>query len=142
MRRQFAAWIAVQPSTVGWAAAMLCLAVTCWTAGFDIIYACQDVEFDRQMGLYTIPARLGIAGALHLARASHAVTVCSLLMLGWYCQLGLIYHAAVLTVAGLLVIEHCLVKPMDLRRVNVAFFTINGCVSLLLALGTIADILL
>ncbi len=136
------AWIAIQPATVGYAVALLCVAVTCWTAGFDMIYACQDVEFDRQMGLYSVPARLGIAKALWLARTAHAVVICSLLALGWLSELGWLYYAALLVVAGLLLVEHCLVRPTDLKRINVAFFTINGAVSLILAIATIADILL
>jgi len=136
------AWIAIDPATLGWAAAVLCLAVTCWTAGFDILYACQDVDFDRRTGLYSVAAKLGIAKALWVARVGHAGTVGCLMLLGRFAALGWLYFAAVGVVAGLLIIEHALVRPTDLSKVNVAFFTVNGCVSILLALATIVDILL
>lgn len=121
-----AAWIAIT-GNVDWRIAWLSLAVLFWTAGFDIIYACQDADFDRREGLHSIPARLGIARALLLSRMFHIITVISLVMLST--SLGL-SPWPVLPVAALLIYEQSLVKPDDLSKVNMAFFTINGFLGL------------
>lgn len=121
-----AAWIAIT-GNIDWRIAWLSLAVLFWTAGFDIIYACQDADFDRREGLHSIPARLGIARALLLSRVFHIITVISLLMLST--SLGL-SPWPVLPVAALLIYEQSLVKPDDLSKVNMAFFTINGFLGL------------
>jgi 4-hydroxybenzoate polyprenyltransferase len=145
------AWIAlrgevllVQPLDIV-PAVLLGLAVFTWVSGFDIIYACQDADFDRQAKLHSVPARLGIAGALRLAAVCHLVTLVLLAALPLLCpQLGLgwIYGGGVAFVAVLLVYEHALVKPTDLTRVNAAFFNVNAVISLgLLVVGTI-DLLL
>ncbi len=106
-------------------------AVLSWVAGFDIIYACQDVAFDRQAGLRSVPARLGVTQALRLAAACHLGMVILLVALPWfYPLLGWIYGIGVLAVAGLLVYEHAVVRPDDLARVNVAFFHVNAVVSI------------
>ncbi|MGD9722440.1 MAG: UbiA-like polyprenyltransferase [Pirellulales bacterium] len=106
-------------------------AVLLWVAGFDIIYACQDVEFDRQAGLHSVPARLGVARALRLAAACHLGMVLLLAALAWvFPPLGWIYGLGVAAVAALLVYEHRLVRPDDLDRVNVAFFQVNAVVSI------------
>lgn len=122
------AWIAV---TGGFAATpvVLGLAVVFWVAGFDTIYACQDVDFDRREGLHSLPARLGVARALLLARLAHAL--CVALLAGVYLlePLHPAYLAGVVGVAALLVYEHSLVSPGDLSRVNAAFFSVNGWVS-------------
>lgn len=122
-------------------ALILGLAVLAWVSGFDIIYACQDADFDRQAKLHSVPARLGVAGALRLAAACHLVTLVLFAVLPWLCpQLGLgwIYGAGVLIVAGLLAYEHALVKPGDLTRVNAAFFNVNAVISLgLLVVGAV-----
>jgi 4-hydroxybenzoate polyprenyltransferase len=136
-----AAWIALRGS-LDLPPLWLALAVLCWVAGFDIIYACQDVSFDRQAGLKSIPSRLGIAGSLRLAGLCHALMVAALVGLGLSYPLGRIYFAGVAAVAALLVYEHAIVRPDDLTRVNLAFFHVNVVISLgLLALG-VADLLI
>ena len=136
-----AAWIAVRGSLdprILW----LTAAVTFWTAGFDVIYSCQDYEFDIAEGLNSVPRVLGIAGALWAARAMHALMVVCLLALVWTLHLGALALAGVGAIVALLVYEHSLVKPHDLSRVNAAFFTMNGYVSVLFFLFWAADILL
>src|SRR5208283_4994530 len=136
-----AAWIAVRGSLdprILW----LTAAVTFWTAGFDVIYSCQDYEFDIAEGLYSVPRVLGIAGALRAARAMHALMVVCLLALVHTLHLGALALAGVGAIVALLVYEHSLVKPHDLSRVNAAFFTMNGYVSVLFFLFWAADILL
>ena len=137
-----AAWIAIDPASLGWPA-MILLGVVCfWMAGFDIIYACQDVEVDRRDRLFSVPARFGVARALLVSRACHVLTVGLLVALGLVVGLGWIYWVAVALTAILLTAEQAVVSPTDLSRVNLAFFTINGCVSLLLGAATVADLLL
>jgi len=135
-----AAWIAVHPASLGVPALLLMATVACWIGGFDILYACQDIEVDRAEGLFSLPSRLGPWGALWVARASHAVAVACLIGLGVVCDLGPIYAGGVLLAAALLVVENALVRPGDYRRVNVAFFTINGIVSVALAAAAIIDV--
>ena len=117
-----AAWIAVT-GTLDPRITLLSFAVMLWTAGFDIIYACQDEAFDRREGLFSLPARLGVARALQLSRVFHVVTVMALGALSL--SFGLVPWP-VLPVAALLIYEHSLVRPDDLSKVDVAFFTING----------------
>jgi len=105
------------------------LAVLLWVAGFDTIYACPDVDFDRREGLHSLPARLGVARALLLARLFHVGSVLLLLALYAVTPLHPVYLAGVVGVAALLVYEHSLVRADDLSRVNVAFFTLNGWIS-------------
>ena len=136
-----AAWIAVRGS-LDWAPVLLTAAVVLWVGGFDIIYACQDVEFDRGAGLHSLPAKLGIARALLISRGMHIFTVALLLLLPRLAPLGVIYYLGVVVVAALLAYEHSLVKADDLSRVNAAFFTVNGFVSLGLFFFTAADVLL
>jgi 4-hydroxybenzoate polyprenyltransferase len=135
------AWIAVRGDLEGNLQPILWLAaaVLCWVAGFDLIYACQDREFDRRVGLYSIPARFGIAFALHLSSALHVVTVVALSMVAISAHLSLVYWIAIAITALLLVWEHRLVSPADLSRVDVAFFTINGWIGVGLFLGLVAD---
>lgn len=137
-----AAWLAVHPASVGWPAIVLMAAVTCWIGGFDIIYACQDVECDRKEGLHSLPARLGVAPSLWIARASHLLTVVLLAALAPMAGLGTLYGAGVVLVAVLLLVENGLVRATDLSRINLAFFTINGVISLVFAAFAVADILL
>jgi 4-hydroxybenzoate polyprenyltransferase len=137
-----AAWIAVDPASLGWPAVMLMGVVCFWMAGFDIIYACQDVEVDRRDGLWSIPARLGVGPALLISRACHVATVGLLLAFGMLVGLGWVYWLAVGVTAMLLAAEQAVVSPNNLSRVNLAFFTLNGCVSLLLGGATIVDVLL
>jgi 4-hydroxybenzoate polyprenyltransferase len=140
-----AAWIAIRGEAVlqhaGDLAPALVLggAVLTWVAGFDIIYACQDFEFDRQSGLHSVPARWGIPRALRIAAGCHAATVSLLALLPTvYEPFGTLYWIAVAAVAVLLIYEHALVRPDDLQRVNTAFFHVNAAISLgLLAAGAL-----
>lgn len=140
-----AAWIAIRGEAVLadpadlLPAAVLGAAVFAWVGGFDILYACQDYEYDKSVGLHSLPTRLGVRGALRLAAASHALAVVLLALLPLvYPPFGVVYWAGVAIVAGLLVYEHALVKPDDLDRVNTAFFNVNAVISLgLLAVGVI-----
>lgn len=136
-----AAWLAIHPRSAGWPAVALMGAVTLWIGGFDIIYACQDITFDRAAGLFSLPAKVGPAKSLWMARSAHAGTVVLLLLLARLADLGGIYLAGVAAVAVLLVVENLLVRPNDFSRVNVAFFTVNGVISVLLAVLTIVDVL-
>ena len=135
-----AAWIALR-GDLAWPPAWLGLAVLLWVAGFDIIYACQDYEFDQAQGLHSLPARLGVRGALRLAAACHAAMVGALVGLGRSYPMGPVYFVGIGVVALLLVYEHAIVRPDDLTRVNLAFFQVNVGISLgLLAIG-VADLL-
>jgi 4-hydroxybenzoate polyprenyltransferase len=135
------AWIAIS-GTLAMTPIWMALAVTAWTAGFDIIYACQDYQSDRQLGVFSVPARIGIAPALWVARITHAFCLAMLVQIGRSTpQLGTLYYAGVGLAAVLLVVEHGLVKPHDLSKVGLAFFTINGIISLALGTLGIADVL-
>ena len=135
-----AAWIAIRGS-IGLPPLILGLGVLFWVSGFDIIYACQDFAFDRAAGLHSVPARLGLRGALRLAAFCHLLMVASLIALGLsYPGLGPIYFTGVALVALLLVYEHALVRPDDLTRVNVAFFQVNIAISLGLLAVSVADL--
>ncbi len=137
-----AAWIAVDPASLGWPAVLLTGAVLFWIAGFDIIYACQDVGVDRRDGLHALPARHGVATALWISRGCHVLTVAALCGLGLAANLGWLYWAALAGTTLLLAAEQAVVRANDLTRVNLAFFTLNGFISLLLGIATIADIVL
>jgi 4-hydroxybenzoate polyprenyltransferase len=130
-------WIAVR-ATFDPPIFVLWFALTVWIAGFDLIYACQDVEFDRAAGLHSVPARFGIAAALHTAKLCHALTVLAFAGLGWMTGLGALYWVGVLVVAGLFVYEHSLVSPSDLSRLDVAFFNVNGYVAVILFVAVLA----
>jgi 4-hydroxybenzoate polyprenyltransferase len=132
-----AAWIALR-GDLQWPPVLLGLAVLFWVSGFDVIYACQDVEFDRKYGLYSLPRRLGVRNALRVAALSHLLMIVCLVGLGLSVPLGKVYFGGVAGIAALLVYEHALVRPDDLSRVNVAFFQVNIVISLgLLAVGVI-----
>ncbi len=134
-----AAWIAVR-GTLDWPILLLAAAVTLWTAGFDIIYACQDVEFDRKTGLYSFPSKWGLRPALRISSLLHAVMVGLLCLLALTQGLGWISLSGLAAVAVLLAYEHHLVKPDDLSRINAAFFTVNGYISVLFFLSWALDI--
>ncbi|MBX3395783.1 MAG: putative 4-hydroxybenzoate polyprenyltransferase [Phycisphaerae bacterium] len=136
-----AAWIAIHPATLGWPALLLTGAVLFWISGFDLIYACQDADIDRRDGLFSIPARFGIARALLISRIAHVATVALLIALGWTTERNWLYWTAVGITALLLASEQAVVKPNDLSRVNLAFFTLNGFVSILFASAAIADLI-
>ena len=109
--------------------------------GFDIIYACQDLEVDRQIGLRSIPAWLGMERALWVARVAHLLMIGALAALGWTTpELGRFYWIGLAVVGGLLAVEHWLVRGRDLTRVNIAFFNVNGVISVCLLLVTLADL--
>ncbi len=138
------AWIAGAGGLVGdlRIPVLLGVAVMLWVAGFDVVYACQDVEADRRLGLHSIPARLGIPRALGIAALLHALCLAAFAAFRPLAGLGWFYGGAVVLAGALLAVEHAIVSPSDLRRVNVAFFNLNGIVALLLGAGGIADVLL
>ena len=136
-----AAWVAFR-GELSLTPVLLGLAVTFWVSGFDILYACQDYDFDTKAGLHSIPARFGIGRSLKIAALLHLVMVCMLVGVGISMPLGWIYFGGVLVVASLLVYEHSLVKPEDLSKVNVAFFQMNILISIGLLCVTLADLLI
>jgi 4-hydroxybenzoate polyprenyltransferase len=129
-----AAWIAVRGTIDSPTPLLLSLLVMMWTAGFDVMYACQDFEFDRKAGLRSIPARFGIANSLWIARLFHAQAFMVLILLFFETSLGILAMIGVIAVGALLVYQHTLVKPNDLSRMNAAFFTTNAFVSVILFL--------
>lgn len=132
-------WVAVTGS-VTWTSIILYLTVAMWTAGFDIIYACQDVEFDRKEGLHSIPAKFGISRALEIARVLHALTAAGFALLLILTDLSWWYFAGTIVAAALLLYEHRLVKPNDLSKLNAAFFTMNGVLSAVIFVFTFIDL--
>ena len=133
------AWIAIT-GTFDWQPFILGMAVACWIAGFDTMYACQDIDFDRKHSLYSIPARFGEEGALIFSAVFHVGTVFFLVLTGLILKLGLFYYTGVLLAAIILLYEHAIVKPGDLSRVNFASFKINRYVGLLIFITTLIDI--
>jgi 4-hydroxybenzoate polyprenyltransferase len=136
-----AAWIAVRGS-LDWRIVVLTGAVLLWVGGFDVLYACQDVEHDRKVGLNSVPQALGVVPAFWIARAMH---VGMLLMLCWLVVLfglGKVAMLGVVVVATLLLYEHSIISPKDLRRMNAAFFTLNGVISVVFFGFVAADVLL
>lgn len=136
------AWIAIAGS-LAWPPVIMALAVLTWTAGFDIIYGCQDYDCDVRDGISSVPARMGIARALWVSRATHLLCFALLVTLGFVSQqLGTLYFVGVACAGVLLVVEHAIVKPHDLSKVGLAFFTINGIVSLLVGTLGVIDVLM
>ena len=135
------AWIAV---TGGFdlPPVLLGLAVLSWVAGFDVLYACQDHDFDIGTGLHSIPARFGLAGALRLARLFHLLAVLLMVWVGVAADMHIVYFAGVAAIAALLVWEHRLVRADDLTEVNTAFMTMNSLVSVAYFAFTLADLLI
>ena len=132
-------WIAVRgrfepPALVLW------LALTVWIAGFDLIYACQDVEVDRAQKLHSVPARFGIPAALMLARVNHVVTAGALAALGLMMGLGVVYWLGWVAVVGLLIYEHSLVRPGDLSRLDMAFFNVNGYIAVIVLVAVVGGL--
>jgi 4-hydroxybenzoate polyprenyltransferase len=132
-------WVAVTGS-VTWTAIILYITVALWTAGFDVIYACQDVDFDRKEGLHSIPARFGISRALGIARMLHALTAAGFALLLILTDLSWWYFVGMVVSAILLLYEHRLVKPNDLSKLNAAFFTMNGVLSAVIFVFTFIDL--
>ena len=136
-----AAWIAINPATLGWPTLILALGVMFWVAGFDIIYAVQDVNTDRHQGLHSLPARLGTNGALWLSRGSHLASIICLSYLISLSTLSWLYLIGVIAMAGLLLWEHLLVRDGNLARIHMAFMTANGSASIAMGLLGIVDVL-
>jgi 4-hydroxybenzoate polyprenyltransferase len=128
-----AAWIAITGG-LDWRMLILCAAVTLWVGGFDVLYACQDIDFDKEAGLYSVPKRFGVAHALRIARMMHVGLVLLLIWLAASFALPWPAWAGIAVVAGLLTYEHSLVKANDLSKLNAAFFTVNGYISILFLL--------
>ena len=128
MMSPIAAWIAVRDE-FAWPPTLLAAVIFFWVGGFDIIYACQDAEFDQNRRLYSIPARFGVRGALRFAFVSHLITIAALFLLWHLAALGTVFLLGIVAISGLLLYQHWLVTPDDLKRVNIAFFNVNAVVS-------------
>jgi 4-hydroxybenzoate polyprenyltransferase len=135
------AWIAVR-GTLDIEIVPLCVGIVFWLAGFDTLYALQDIEFDRSHGLYSIPRRFGIKKAILFSRIFHFITMCMLAITGIIFNLNFIYWIGMAAVAGLLLYEHSLVKADDLSRLNMAFFNMNGYISITVFVFTLVALLL
>lgn len=134
------AWVAVA-GTIDWPPVVMFAAVATWTAGFDIIYACQDYDSDIACGVFSIPAALGLRRALWVSRVTHAACAAMLVLLGLIVpQFGVIYFLAAGLAIALLAVEQAMVRPGDLSKVNVAFFTMNGVISLVVGTLGIVDL--
>lgn len=132
-------WVAAGGNLLTAAPWILALAVTTWVAGFDIIYASQDIEFDKGEKLHSMPEQFGLGTALNISSALHVVTVISLATLGYVLNLGVFFWVGFATVTGMLIYEHSIVSKNDLSRVNAAFFTVNGVVSILAFAAILVD---
>jgi 4-hydroxybenzoate polyprenyltransferase len=135
------AWIAVTGG-VSAPALWLMAAVATWIGGFDILYALADREFDQKHGLKSIPVRFGVRGALALSAGLHAITVAALCGLARSAGLGLVYWVGIVGITAILLWEHAILRPSDLRRLDMAFFNLNGYVSMAFLIATGADLLL
>ena len=135
-----AAWIAVRGS-LDPRILLLTAAVTFWVGGFDVLYACQDYDFDREHGLHSIPRFIGISGALWISRSFHLIMMALLVALIVTFGLGKLAVVGIIAVLGLLVYEHSLVSPGDLSKLNAAFFTMNGVISVVFFCFVAADLL-
>lgn len=140
MLSPIAAWIALR-GNVEATPALLAAVIFFWVGGFDILYATQDAEFDRERGLFSIPAKVGIPAALKIAAVSHVLTVIALLALWKFAPLGPVFLVGIVGLALLLAYEHSLVRPNDLSRVNTAFFHVNAIVSVGILILGIVDML-
>ncbi|MBS0203950.1 MAG: UbiA family prenyltransferase [Planctomycetes bacterium] len=139
MLSPIAAWIAIR-GELAVTPALLSAVIFFWVGGFDILYACQDADFDRQERLYSIPSRWGIPFALRLALVSHLLTIVALFALWHFAGLGVVFLVGISAVAVLLLYEHWLVSPADLTRINLAFFHVNALISMGLLLVGVADL--
>jgi 4-hydroxybenzoate polyprenyltransferase len=139
-----AAWLAVDGefSARAWAPFVLGLAVACWVAGFDVLYACQDEAFDRAHGLFSLPARLGARRAMYVARALHAAAIAGFAAFGWLVPLGPGWLLGTAVAAALLAWQHRLLRPDDLSRIHMAFFTANGVIAVLMFVAGCVDLYL
>ena len=133
------AWVAIREE-ISFVSLLLGTAVVFWLVGFDILYSCMDVEFDRENNLKSIPQRFGVENALRIAFVSHGLMILFLaVLLKFVDELGILYSAGVIIVAGLLIYEHSLVRPDNLSKINIAFFNMNGVISIGLMFFVIAD---
>ncbi|UCD27771.1 MAG: UbiA family prenyltransferase [Planctomycetota bacterium] len=137
-----AAWLAIHPASVGSPAVVLLFTVTLWIGGFDIIYACQDIQIDQAEKLFSLPSHIGPARALWIARLAHLGTIVLLVILMPLANLGWLYGIGVGMVAILLLIENALVRADDFSKINLAFFAVNGIISIVLGILAIIDCLL
>jgi 4-hydroxybenzoate polyprenyltransferase len=133
------AWLAVT-GYFAWPPVVLGFAVMFWVAGFDILYACQDYEFDRKSKLHSIPKRVGIKNALRLAKLSHLISFALMGWLGFLVPLYFVYTIGLIIIAGLLTYEHSLLKSSDLSRLDMAFFRMNGIISMVFFFAILGDI--
>jgi 4-hydroxybenzoate polyprenyltransferase len=132
------AWIALAKS-FSWSILILSLALMTYIAGFDILYACQDIEFDKDEGLFSIPAHFGVKKALIIASIIHLASFCFFFLIYFVFDMNLMYFLTVVIIALLLIVEHRLIKPDDLSNINLAFFHVNTLISITLFLGILAD---
>jgi 4-hydroxybenzoate polyprenyltransferase len=135
------AWIGVT-GEIDIAPFILALAVLLWTAGFDIIYACQDLQHDIKAGLYSIPKKMGIKNSLILSSILHFLMVIVLFLFMYFARLNFVYFGGVCFVSIMLVYEHSLIKPHDLSKISLAFFTVNGIISMILMVATLVDVVI
>lgn len=133
------AWIGLR-GTIELMPLLLMLAVTCWVAGFDIIYATLDEAFDRKVGLHSLVVRFGFQKALWVSRILHAIFLVALAAFGWIGQFGIVYWTSWLFIVGFIAYEHAIAEPGNPQKVNVAFFVVNGIVSVVLFLATAVDL--
>ena len=134
-------WIAIT-GQLGWEPVVLAFAVATWVGGFDLIYACQDIEFDRKHGVHSVAARFGVKAALEWSIIAHAITILLLILLGVMMSLGLLYWLGLAVATLLLTYEHSLVRADDLSRLNVAFFNMNGYIAVIVFAFTFAGLYL
>ena len=135
-----AAWIAVR-GTMAWRAALLSAIVILWVGGFDVLYACQDFEHDRRVGLFSVPAAFGLEGAFWIARGMHLAMIALLFVMVHVFGLGLIALVGMCVVVVLLGYEHSIIGPRNLSRMNAAFFTLNGIISVVFFVAVAGDVL-
>ena len=135
------AWIAIK-GTFDFQILPLCFAVMFWVAGFDVFYAMQDIDFDKKHGLYSIPSAFGIKTSLRIARLFHLITIAMLLGLMPIFNLGVLYLFGVLIASALMLYEHSLIKPADLSKLDMAFFNMNGYISITIFVFTLMNYLI
>ena len=133
------AWVAIT-GTLSWEIAILSLALLTYIAGFDILYACQDVEFDREQRLFSMPARVGVRPALHISTFLHLISFLSLLSIYLIFDMGIVYFVSVIIIGILFILEHRLVTPHDFSRVDIAFFHVNSIIAIVLFLAVFLDV--
>jgi 4-hydroxybenzoate polyprenyltransferase len=131
-------WMAVQPQ-ITLPAVLLALGVTFWVAGFDLLYSCQDIQFDRDNNLHSMPAHFGIGTSLAISCFCHVNTALLFLLAGWAAHTGWIYFLCMAAIGLFLVLEHTVISERDMSRVNLAFFTINGVIAVAVFIGVLLD---